>query len=134
MLRLAIDGEGARPPVLVRDLEMPVEHRPGGSPDRGQRCPQVVGDRLEEGGLQRVALAGDLGQLGLLGQPVLLERLADLVGRSGEQACLRPAGLPGTPCPEAPDRADRPPGGLDDDPMGAHAGAVRSDGHPVDGP
>ena len=67
--------------------------RPGGGPDRRQRRPQVVRHRLQQRRLERVALARDLGGLGLRGEPVLGQRLADLVGGGGQQPRLRPVGL-----------------------------------------
>ena len=44
--------------------------RPGRGPDRGERRPQVVRDRLEQRRLQGVALARDL-RLGLRGEPIV---------------------------------------------------------------
>ena len=72
----------------------------------GQRRPQVVRDRLEQRGLERVALAGDLRGLRLGGEPILGERLADLVGGGRQEPRL--ASGPGSPAARSAQRPDRP--------------------------
>ena len=89
VLGLPVDRQRAGAAVLVGHRRgARSSDRPGGGADRGQRRPQIVRDRLEQGRLEGVALAGDLGRLRLVGEAILLECLADLVGGGGEQPGL----------------------------------------------
>ena len=78
-----------------------------GGADRRQRRSQVVGNRLEQCGLQGVALAGDLGRLRLGGEPVVGERLADLVGGRRHESRDAAVRVARAGRPRAPDRAER---------------------------
>ena len=62
---------GALAPARPRSRPTARPERPGRGPDRRQRRSQVVRDRLEQGRLQGVALAGDLGGRRFGGEPVL---------------------------------------------------------------
>ena len=92
-LGLAIDRGGDLAALLGRPLDVGVHQRPGGGPDRRQRRPQVVRDRVEQRRLERVAPPGDLGGRRLALEPVALERAADLVGGRGQDPRLAGVGI-----------------------------------------
>jgi hypothetical protein len=81
VLRLAVDGRGARDLLLRAQPDVGVEERSGSGSDRGQRRAQVVGDRVEQGRLERLPLAQDLRIARLGHQPIAFQGLPDLVRR-----------------------------------------------------
>ena len=98
---LALDRVGAgRPAGLVEVAVRP--ERAGRGADRRERPAKVMRDGLEQRRLEGVALAHDLGRTSVVGEPVMGERLADLVGGGGHEPC-DPSG------PDCPARGSRVP-------------------------
>ena len=85
VLDLAIDRRRALA-LLVGRRSAPGDERPGGHPDRREWRAEVVGHGLDQRGLQRVTLSRDLGGLCFGSEPVMGERLRELVGRGGEES------------------------------------------------
>ena len=91
---------------------------PGRGADRREGGAQVVRHGLEQRRLQRVALAGDLGGLRLGGETIVRDRLAELVGRRGEEPGLGLVGLARAAVADRPEGAEGLAARLDLDPVG----------------
>ena len=72
-LGLGVDRSGDLAALVGRPLHIGVHQRARRGSDRRQWRTQVVGDRVEQGRLERVAPAGDLGRRGLALEPIALE-------------------------------------------------------------
>ena len=96
----------ARPASGV-ERDVGVHQVPGRRPDRGERRSEVVRDRVEQRGLERVALARHLDGRGLGREPVADHRLPELVGGGGQQPRVRAAREGVAARARGPQRADR---------------------------
>ena len=101
-LGFMVDRRRDLAPVFGRPLDVRVHQGPRGGPDRRERGPQVVRDRIEQGRLERVAPAGDLGRRRLATEPFALERPADLIGGSRQHALLALIGVAEGARPDQP--------------------------------
>ncbi len=72
----------------VAPADLPVEQAGRRRLDRGQRGPQVVGDRVEQGGAQPVGLLQGHGPVALLLLLALLHGQGGLVGEGGQDPAL----------------------------------------------
>ena len=83
-----------RRPALIVDGQrhVRVHEVPGHCPDRGKWRSKIVRNRVQQRGLERVALSGHFRGSGLGREPIPDYRLAQLIGRGGQQPRMRPAG------------------------------------------
>ncbi len=122
-LGLGVDRLECFVPVLGSPAHRLVEHAACRGSDRGQRRSQVVGDRVEQGRLEGLAAARDLGVGPFQADAVADDRLAELVCRGRKDARLRAVGLTLVARPQRPDGAKRLSRRLNADPV--DGGAVR---------
>ena len=114
---LAVDRRRDRSPLVRRPIDGRVHQRPRGGPDRRQRRAQVVRDRVEQRGLQRVAPSRHLGRRGIAGEPIALERPAELVRCRREDPRLARIGVAQRSGASAPQRPELPLPRRDADPI-----------------
>ena len=114
-LGFEVDRASGRTRIFGRPTHVRIHQIAGGGSNARQRRAEIVRDRIEQGGLERVALACHLGRGGLGGEAVSNHRLPELVGCGSEQTGM------GTPRERVavdacrPDRADGLAAGLDRD-------------------
>ena len=127
-LGLAVDRPGHLAPLAVRELQVRVHQAAGDRPDPRERRPEVVRDRVEEGGLQRVALAGDLGVGRLAPKLLAAQGEPELVGGERQEPGRGAVRAAGRARAQAPDRTQRMGIRLDEDAVGVEGpgGACRS--------
>jgi len=118
-LDLALDGGRARPPALGVDVALGAKRARGG-PDRRERRPEIVRDRLEQRGLESVALARDLGGPRLRREPVRRQRLTDLVRGGRQEPRRRPVGVAAATVARRPHRPEDPAARLDSNAIRLH--------------
>jgi len=85
---LGVDDGQELLPLGVAPADLPVEQAGRRRLDRGQRGPQVVGDRVEQGGPQPVGLLQGHGPVALLLLLALLHGQGGLVGEGGQDPAL----------------------------------------------
>ena len=105
--RLEVDRSGDRSRLVRVQRDIGVHEIPGRGPDRRQRRAQVVGDRIEQRRLEGVALPGHFRLGGFGGETVAHHRLAELIGRRGQNSRVRPTRHRIPDGARGPDRADR---------------------------
>ena len=85
---LMVDQRGGSATLLVGPGHLGIGQATGRGADTGQRCSQVVRDRIDEGALDAVSLAGDLEVGRRPPELVATEGQRDLVGGQGEDLGL----------------------------------------------
>ena len=115
-LRLGVDRLGGPADLVARPRNIGIGQVAGRGPDAGQWRAQVVRDRVEQGALERIAPARDLGAGGLPAEPIAPKPERELVGGERQEAGRLRIGWRGTSRLDGPERPVGAPAGLDRDP------------------